>query len=209
MKWEEFSAAVQQLPYFNESVLDPEKQRRAVLRNQFSGWVKNGRLWRLRKGLYTLPVTERRVGLSLRLASNAIYSPSYLSLEYMLSFYGLIPEGVTAVTAVTTLKTANFKNRLAVFSYRHLKRRVFSGFIAKLDEFGFPVLLASPEKALLDKLYLDAKTEVSENYLQNNLRLQNTQLLQTKRLKQLVTLFASAKLERTVKIILRLKKMEK
>lgn len=88
-----------------------------------------------------------------------IYSPSYVSLEYALSIYGLIPERVVDVTSVTTKKPIEFKNKLGVFIYQHIKENCFTGFIEKEDENGLVYFIATPEKAVADFLYCGGVAE--------------------------------------------------
>lgn len=66
----------------------------------------------------------------------------------------MIPEEVVQFTSVTTLKTAKFKNEFGVFYYKNIKTPLYFGFELKLLRDGRGVLLATPEKALLDLLYL-------------------------------------------------------
>lgn len=85
---------------------------------------------------------------------NRIYRPSYVSLHTALAFYGIIPEAVVQITSVTTMKTASFNNDFGEYSYKSVKENLMFGYDLKpiSDERTFQ--LASPEKALLDLLYL-------------------------------------------------------
>jgi predicted transcriptional regulator of viral defense system len=85
--------------------------------------------------------------------SNFIYKPSYISLHTALAFYGIIPEAITHITAVSSLKTADFQNDVAQFSYKKIKPDLFFGYEQK--PFGDRTIsIATPEKAILDLLYL-------------------------------------------------------
>jgi len=95
-----------------------------------------------------------KAGIDKNYAANVIYGPSYLSLEYALSFYGLVPERVTDITCVTTLKTAVFDNPLGRYVYQHIKPEAFRGFIS-MGEFPSRFFMAGPEKAVVDFLYLN------------------------------------------------------
>ena len=202
MKWNDIIFKARDYPFFTEALFVRDKHILPAFRNQLTLWVKAGKLIRLRKGLYTVPDSERKAGLSLRLASNTLLSPSYISLEYVLSAYGLIPERVKEITAVTSHKTSRFVNPLGTFSYRHIKRTAFAGFKSQKDEFSFPVLVATPEKALLDKIYLDSIGKITGEILTEDLRLQNTGILKTSVLKKLARLFKSAKMEYAARIII-------
>ena len=66
----------------------------------------------------------------------------------------MIPEAVTDITSVSTLKTAEFTNKFGTYSYRTIKPELFFGFELKKMQDGRTIPFASPEKALLDFLYL-------------------------------------------------------
>jgi predicted transcriptional regulator of viral defense system len=87
--------------------------------------------------------------------ANLIYGPSCISLEYALAFHGLIPERVQTVTSVTPKRDKDFKTPLGNFSYRYLKPEKYPPGIDQvwIDD-RHPVLMASPEKALCDYLFL-------------------------------------------------------
>lgn len=122
-------------------------------RNNFSQWIKRGLLVRLRQGIYTFPEYTAKPDFNLYFA-NRIYKPSYVSLHTALAFYGLIPEAVVQITSVTSLKTANFKNSFGEFSYKSIREELMFGYDMKPLADGRTLLLAKPEKAILDLLYL-------------------------------------------------------
>jgi predicted transcriptional regulator of viral defense system len=84
--------------------------------------------------------------------ANFLYSPSYISLESALSFYGIITQFPYQITSVTPKKTKIIKTLNKEFSYSHIKPELFFGY-EKKDKF----LIALPEKALFDYLYLCSK----------------------------------------------------
>ena len=104
---------------------------------------------KLRKGLYCLK--ENRPG-DFEI-SNALCNPSYISFETALSFYGLIPETVYEITAATTRFSKSFVIENLKFSYRKLKKDYFFGYKTEKTKGGI-ILIAEPEKALLDTIYL-------------------------------------------------------
>ncbi len=107
--------------------------------------VKEGWLVRLKKGLYALKSDLPNEGI----IANKLYKPSYISLEYVLSKYGIIPESVYEITSVTTKPTRQFEIEGKIFSYTKIKQEAYQGF--RLIE---GVLEAEVEKALVDYLYL-------------------------------------------------------
>lgn len=78
---------------------------------------RRGEIIRLKKGLYVLEATKYGYPPSAPLCSNHIYGPSYLSMQWALSHYGLIPERVHAQTAITIKHTRSFENPLGLFTY--------------------------------------------------------------------------------------------
>lgn len=121
--------------------------------DNFTRWVKKGLLVRLRNGWYTFPHLLRQPGAAHYFA-NRIYRPSYVSLQSALAFYGAIPEGVVQVTSVTTLKTSFFVNDSGEYTYRNIKKELMFGYRPLPFGDGRTILMATPEKALLDFLYL-------------------------------------------------------
>ncbi|MGM9750502.1 MAG: hypothetical protein ACI3ZH_05750 [Candidatus Cryptobacteroides sp.] len=146
-------------------------------RNNLTRWCHKGLLVKLRNKHYAFPEYRQMPGFS-RIVANRIYSPSYVSLQSALSFYGMIPEEVIGLTSVTTLKTTHFDNPFGSFHYQNVKESLYFGYDIKMMEGGRGVLIATPEKAILDLLYLNPfyETEqdmeelrLDEDYMQNEL----------------------------------------
>lgn len=122
-------------------------------RNNLVRWTATGLIIRLRQGYYTFPDYIGRPDYPFWFA-NRIYRPSYISLHSALAFYGMIPEAVMQVTSVTSLKTALFSNAFGEYSYKSVKAELMFGFDLKSMADGRTLSFATPEKALLDLLYL-------------------------------------------------------
>lgn len=104
---------------------------------------------KLRRGLYALP---DKAPSELEIA-NALVKPSYVSFHYAMAYYHLIPEAVYRVASATTRNTRRFQFAGTEYSYHHLKPAAFAGY--KPERVGDrTVLIAEPEKAFLDSLYL-------------------------------------------------------
>ena len=116
-------------------------------------WVKRNLIIKLRNGFYTFPEYLTKSDFAYYV-SNQIYAPSYVSTHTVFAFYDMIPEAVTQITAVTTLKTTEFENKLGTFVYKKLRNDLFFGYEPKIWQDGRTFLFATPEKALLDLLYL-------------------------------------------------------
>lgn len=114
--------------------------------------MKNsGSLFQLARGLYE---TDPEVpGYCL---AGAIYGPSYLSFEYALATYGLIPEAVYTFTSATfeKKKAKEYENHYGRFSYRDVPSDAYPFGIVIKEENGYVYRIATPEKALCDKLYI-------------------------------------------------------
>jgi predicted transcriptional regulator of viral defense system len=122
-------------------------------RNSLGRWVRKGYLVRLRQGYYAFPEYKQYAEFTLYYA-NKIYQPSYVSLFTALSFYGIIPETVPQITSVTTLKTIKFSNEFGEYSYKSIKSDLMFGYDLKEMEGGRRIMFATPEKALIDLLWL-------------------------------------------------------
>jgi predicted transcriptional regulator of viral defense system len=122
-------------------------------RNNLVHWVRKGYLIRLRQGYYAFPEYRESTDYTLYFA-NIIYKPSYISLQTALSFYGIIPEAVPKITSVTTLKTKKFNNDFGEYSYKNIKPDIMFGYELREMNGGRRIMFATPEKALIDLLYL-------------------------------------------------------
>jgi predicted transcriptional regulator of viral defense system len=121
--------------------------------NNLTRWVKQGLLTKLRNGYYAFPEYQKETGASFYIA-NKIYSPSYISLHSALAFYGIIPEAIVQVTSITSLKTMNFENGFGSFSYKTVLPKLIFGQRQIQFRKDMTILIAEPEKAILDFFYL-------------------------------------------------------
>lgn len=153
---------------------------RQSLLMQLARWTKAGYLIPLRRGQHTVAQAYRKTPLSSPFIANALYSPSYLSLEWALALYGLIPEAVPVFTSITTRTPRTFKNPLGRFEYRHIQLSLFDGFERK-ELVGASVYLATPEKAVLDFLYLSKGEWTLERH--EEMRWQNLHALRPAKLR--------------------------
>lgn len=122
-------------------------------RMNISYWIRKGHIIKLRNDWYAFSDLISVPDFSQYIA-NRIYRPSYISLHTALSHYGMIPEAVMTITSVTSLKTAEFNNVFGKYTYQSVKPELMFGYVPKLMADGRAILFATPEKALLDLLYL-------------------------------------------------------
>jgi predicted transcriptional regulator of viral defense system len=122
-------------------------------RDRATRLLETGAIIRVKKGLYIFGPTYRRLPYCVELLANLISGPSYVSFEYALSYYGLIPERVTTITSATFGKSRTFDTPVARFSYRPVPHAVFPVGVT-LVETGAnrAFLVASREKALCDTI---------------------------------------------------------
>jgi len=111
-------------------------------------YAKKGLVSRIKKGEY-LVTAQKPPDIFI---ANKLYQPSYVSLEYALAYYHLIPETVYTVTSITAKTTREFEVMGRLFSYAKIKTRAYTGYVPKKID-NYTVLLALPEKALADYLY--------------------------------------------------------
>jgi predicted transcriptional regulator of viral defense system len=145
-------------------------------RDKISDLLKKGIIIRVKKGLYVFGDAYRQTPYSPEVLANLIYGPSYISLDYALQHYGLIPERVEGVTSVTTGRSRKFATPVGLFVYRMISLDAFRIGMDRIEVGdGRAFLIATPEKALCDKVYdhgsgLKTQTELSE-YLEKSLRI--------------------------------------
>ena len=128
--------------------------------------------------------------------ANRLARPSYISLQSALSYYGLIPEHVASVTSVTTGRPHTLSNEFGRFLYRHIKTDFFFGFQDWQLSQTQSAFLATPEKAILDLLYLTPNSD-DEAYIRE-LRLQNLEVIDSERLRQFIARANQPKLMRAL-----------
>lgn len=146
-------------------------------RDKISALLKKGFIIRIKKGLYIFGDEYRRSPYSREILANLIYGPSYVSLDFALQYYGLIPERVEAVTSVTTGRSRRFSTPVGLFTYRPISLEAFRIGMDRIEIGGDRAfLMATPEKALADKLNagrgirLQTEKEL-RGYLEDNLRI--------------------------------------
>lgn len=162
MQFIEFQNRLALYPVF--SLQDVQKNIPKFYRIQLDRWEEKGYLRKIRQGFYSL--TDQPLDESfLFLTANKIYSPSYVSLEKAFKFYNLIPEEVFQITSVSTKKTTSFMISVGNFSYRHIKPSLFWGY-RLLGYKGHKVLIAEPEKAILDYLYLNSHLKTEGDFME-------------------------------------------
>jgi len=108
-----------------------------------------GILIRLNRGIYETDKTVNPCFLA-----GVILSPSYLSFDYALSYYGLIPEKVFSITSASfqMRKNKTFINKFGRYEFSDVPTSVFSEGVTYIKEGEYIAKIATKEKALCDSL---------------------------------------------------------
>lgn len=123
---------------------------------KISNLVRNKELIRLKKGFYTFSKLYQTKPIDLLSVANTLYSPSYVSFDYALSYYGMIPERVSEVTSATSKNEKLFDTPIGRFSYKKISLQAYSlGIDWIYDDIDGGRFIATAEKALCDKIKYD------------------------------------------------------
>lgn len=152
-------------------------------------YTKRGLLQRLKRGLYALqlhPPSEEEI-------ANALLHPSYISFEYALAYHNIMPEMVYTITSATTKNTRSFVIEDKTFTYYTIKKEAYTGYTAIKKGERQRILIAEPEKALVDYLYF---VSLKKKPVNDRLRLTHLNL---KKVREYATLFNRPTLMELVK----------
>lgn len=147
-------------------------------RDKVSALVAEGKIIRIKKGLYVFGENWRRTPLSLEMISNLIYGPSCISFEYALTHYGLIAERSAVITSLAIGDTRTYRTPIGTFEYRAITQEKFKVGIEYINldnKSGY--FIASKEKALADLVYRTPGIRTLEqlrHYLFEEMRLDET-----------------------------------
>jgi hypothetical protein len=125
----------------------PEKKVQAL--------EKSGELIRLKRNLFVVNQELSGKETDVRLCANHIYGPSYVSFQWALRHYGMIPEQVFLMTSATTKRTRSFETPIGNFRYVQVPASYFPIGVECMEEQGVSFLMATREKALCDTILLD------------------------------------------------------
>ena len=117
--------------------------------NKLAVEEKNNNLIKLKRGLY-----ETNKDADPFTIANVLLSPSYISFETALAYYGMIPERVYAIKSASFKKNKKkeYKNTFGLFLYHDINSNAYPYDINEIEIDGTKVMIASKEKALTDML---------------------------------------------------------
>ena len=152
-------------------------------RDRVTALLRRGDIIRVKKGLYVFGDQLRRRPYSRELLANLVYGPSLVSLDSALSFHGLIPERVEAMTSATTKRPKRFDTPIGSFIYRQAPNRYFHLGMDRVEEGDVAFLIAVPERALADKVRDDRGQRIrsradAARYLFDDLRIDREEFTQ-------------------------------
>lgn len=174
---------------------------------KISNLVRNKELIRLKKGFYTFSKSYRTKPINLLSVANALYTPSYVSFDYALSYYGMIPERVSEVTSATCKNEKLFVTPIGRFSYKKVSPEAYSlGINWIYDDVEGGKFIATAEKALCDKIKYDrgigTLTQSSMiEYLKYDLRIDITKPLDYELIEIIATAYKSRNLKTLATIV--------
>jgi len=151
-------------------------------RNKIAGLEQEGKLIRLKRGVYVVSPNVSKQLLSIEMIANHIYGPSYVSMESALCYYGLIPEQVYVFHSMTTNRSRKFENPIGHFDYITVNEKYYPiGITQQIVENRYTFLIASPEKALCDMITATPRLRIQSEkalriYLEVDLRFEMSAL---------------------------------
>ncbi len=184
------------------SLQDIRKIDKDFYRSRLSEWQNKGYIKKIRRSYYMFSDTDLNESV-LFCVANKIYSPSYISFEMALSYYGLIPESVYGITSATSNKTNIFKTKIGEFNYRHIKPDLMFAYkLIKTSKMVYKI--AEPEKAILDFFYINTHLDTEDDFFE--LRINGGEFnseVNLKKIKKYLIIFNNKKLEKRIKKFLK------
>lgn len=202
-------AKFENMPYFTLAQLALVYKDRKSASVVVSNKLRQKKIFNIREWIYISEKKYNELMFSNKLnsfsefcASNLIYTPSYISTEYVLFINNIITENVYTTTLVTTKKTNFFQNIFGKYVYQSIKKDFFGDYeIIKKDD--WLIYQATPEKALFDYLYLKKWIVFSESYIRE-LRL-NTENINFDIFEKIVNKYPSKKVKKIFNLLVTIK----
>lgn len=176
--------------------------------NRRYSWVKramqDGRLVRLRKGLYLIKKKDSPLIDAFEIAQH-LYGPSYISFESALSYHGWIPEAVYTTTSAGSKRSVSIETPIGMFSYEHAPADQFFMGVERIKSNNSVYLMAHPWKALADYMYARRKKWKTFAEVKEDLRLDESlaETADKKPLEEIVCYYHSPRVRRFAAMILR------
>ncbi len=156
MTWQDLTLTITTSFFYTYQLprLFPDETQTQI-NSQLWRWTNQGKLIRLKQGLYIFSQSRSKTNLNEFTISHLLYQPSYVSLESVLNNYGIIPDIPWETTAINPLTTKKFQTPLGNYSFSKIHQSLFFGYRFYADvRTDDRYYLAEPEKALLDFIYV-------------------------------------------------------
>jgi predicted transcriptional regulator of viral defense system len=199
MQFRSLLNAVGDEPLFETGLLLVGQVDPADVRRQLSRWTASGRLYQVRRGLYALAPPYQKSKPHPFVIANRLVRGSYVSRHAALAHYGVIPEYVAVTTSVTTGRPGLYLTPLGEYDFRHVKPDLFGGYRLEDVAARQRAFVATPEKALLDLVYLHSGGDAPD-YIRE-LRLQRLERLNFQELCVCADRSGSPKLRRAAAVV--------
>ncbi len=117
--------------------------------------VSKDEVLRIKPGVYCLAEAYQKTHPHPFVVAGLLHSPSHISLESALSYYGLIPEAVHVVTSVTDRRSRTFRTPLGDFSFQRVPADEPRAGVRhmNIDNQGW-IFIAGPLRTITDLIYL-------------------------------------------------------
>lgn len=143
-------------PFFHKETIDTESKRFGLSEHSVNAYLKEKSIVRLKRDFYIYREQFEKNKSDLSYAfyiANNLRSPSYISLESAMQFYGLMTETIAdVVTSVTTKVTGHYNTKIGKFMYRSIKGSLFD-FYETYTKGNYKFLIATTFKSIFDYLY--------------------------------------------------------
>jgi predicted transcriptional regulator of viral defense system len=194
MEFAELVEVVRDEPVFETGLLLAGNVSPADVQRQLSRWHAAGQIYQLRRGVYALAPPFQKIKPHPFTVANHLAHGSYVSCQSALAYYDLIPEYTPVTTSVTPGRAGQWDTPLGSFTYRRIQIKLVHGYRLIEVGGGQSAFVATPEKALLDLVYLQPGGDAPDYLCE--LRLQNLDRLNLAELDRLAVRIGSPKLRR-------------
>lgn len=171
MRFEQLVDMIGEIPVFEASSLMTRVERPNTLRHQLDVWSEQGKVRVLRPGLYVLARQYWQTQPHPFLVANHLVPGSYVSCESALMHYGLIPDSRAPTSSVNAIGSGEVSNVLGRYVFHQIDMRYIAGYEYQALTYNQSAMVARPEKALLDFIYLTPEEDLEK--ILESLRLQN------------------------------------
>lgn len=123
-------------------------------RNRIGALLQRRHVLQVKRGLYVFAETLRKQPVPREWLSNLLHGPSYVSAQSAMQLYGMIPEQVTATTAMCLGRGRAYQTSLGLFLYTQLPSVGYAVGVTWMEIHAKRVFIATPEKAIADAAWL-------------------------------------------------------